>query len=128
MRRLIVLLLLVCLALPLAACGGAQPEIRLTPLDPAATLSPARSESPVRIETVFGPAVPAVLPTPEPTPEFTQADADAPSYVLNTSSRRFHRPDCASVAEMKETNRALFTGSREELIAQGYTPCGRCNP
>ena len=123
MRRMIVLLLLVCLALPLAACGGAQPEIRLTPLDPAATPSPARSESPVRIGTPFGPAVPAVLPTPEP-----QADAEGADYVLNTSSQRFHRPDCASVAEMKDTNRVYFTGSREELIAQGYKPCGRCNP
>ena len=29
---------------------------------------------------------------------------------------------------MSETNRQEYTGSREDLIAQGYTPCGQCDP
>ena len=29
---------------------------------------------------------------------------------------------------MKEENRQAFSGSREELIAQGYSPCGQCKP
>ena len=29
---------------------------------------------------------------------------------------------------MSAANRQEYTGSREDLIAQGYTPCGQCNP
>ncbi|HIT32126.1 MAG TPA: DNA/RNA non-specific endonuclease [Candidatus Enterenecus stercoripullorum] len=49
-------------------------------------------------------------------------------YVLNTSSKRFHLPDCSSVADMNESNRQDYEGARELLIAQGYQPCGNCNP
>lgn len=50
------------------------------------------------------------------------------AYVLNTSSKKFHRPDCASVGQMKDANKREFTGTRDDLMAQGYDPCGRCNP
>ena len=50
------------------------------------------------------------------------------TYILNTSSHKFHYPDCAGVSTMSEKNKATYTGSREDLIAQGYTPCGQCNP
>lgn len=49
-------------------------------------------------------------------------------YILNTSSRRFHQPDCGSVKEMKDSNRETFVGSREELLEMGYQACGRCEP
>jgi len=49
-------------------------------------------------------------------------------YVLNTSSHKFHLPDCSSVASMSDANRQDFVGSREEVVAQGYEPCGRCHP
>lgn len=29
---------------------------------------------------------------------------------------------------MSEANRQTYTGSRDELIAQGYSPCGQCDP
>ena len=29
---------------------------------------------------------------------------------------------------MSESNKETYTGSREDLIAQGYEPCGQCNP
>ena len=50
------------------------------------------------------------------------------SYVLNTSSKKFHRPDCSGAASMSQANRQTYTGSRDELIAQGYSPCGQCDP
>lgn len=50
------------------------------------------------------------------------------TYVLNTGSHKFHRPDCAGINSIKEKNRDTFTGTRAELIAQGYVPCGSCNP
>ena len=49
-------------------------------------------------------------------------------YVLNSGSHKFHNPSCASVRDIKEKNRREYTGSRDDLIVQGYEPCGRCNP
>ena len=50
------------------------------------------------------------------------------TYVLNTNSMRFHRPDCPSVEEMKPQNREETGESRQELLDRGYTPCGQCGP
>ena len=50
------------------------------------------------------------------------------TYILNTNSHKFHYPDCSGVSSMSAANRQEYTGSRENLIAQGYTPCGQCNP
>lgn len=58
----------------------------------------------------------------------TSTDTASAHYVLNTSSKKFHRPDCSSVTQMKNSNKKEFSGSREELISQGYDPCKRCNP
>lgn len=49
-------------------------------------------------------------------------------YVLNIGTKKFHKPDCPSVDKTKEENRRNFLGSREELIIQGYAPCGSCKP
>lgn len=50
------------------------------------------------------------------------------SYVLNTNSHKFHRPDCTGISDMKESARQNYKGTRENLIAQGYAPCGKCKP
>ena len=50
------------------------------------------------------------------------------SYVLNTRNKKFHLPTCSSVADMSESNREDYAGSREKLIQEGYSPCGRCKP
>lgn len=50
------------------------------------------------------------------------------SYILNTNSHKFHTPDCPGVKDISESNRETFTGSRDQLIQQGYEPCGRCKP
>ena len=52
----------------------------------------------------------------------------AAAYVLNTSSKKFHAPDCSSVDSIKAGNRDDWQGSREDLVAQGYQPCGACRP
>lgn len=49
-------------------------------------------------------------------------------YILNTGSRKFHLPACSSVESMKEDNKEIFHGSRDDLIAEGYEPCKNCNP
>ena len=60
--------------------------------------------------------------------EQTKSASEPEYYVLNTNSKKFHRPDCGSVAQIKEKNYAESRESREEIIKKGYDPCKRCNP
>lgn len=53
---------------------------------------------------------------------------DSRDYLLNTNSRKFHYPSCGSGQRTKASNRMDFHGTREELIAMGYSPCGNCDP
>lgn len=50
------------------------------------------------------------------------------SYVLNKRSKKFHHPECPGIKNMSLKNREEFTGTRNALIAQGYSPCGICKP
>ena len=58
----------------------------------------------------------------------TDSTAAKQTYILNTNSRKFHRLDCSSASQISDANREEYTGTREELIEQGYTPCGYCKP
>ena len=60
--------------------------------------------------------------------ETREPAGDLNTYVLNTASRRFHKPGCASVEKMAEKNKETVTASRDDLIAQGFAPCTRCRP
>lgn len=50
------------------------------------------------------------------------------TYILNTNTKKFHYPSCSSVKQMSEKNKQTYTGSRDDLISQGYDPCKKCNP
>lgn len=52
-------------------------------------------------------------------------DSNAPTYVLNIKTKKFHYPSCSS---LPTENRMDTDASREEVMAQGYVPCKRCNP
>ena len=56
------------------------------------------------------------------------SSATVQTYILNTNSKKFHLPSCTSVTQMKAANRQEFTGTRDEVIADGYEPCKNCNP
>lgn len=71
----------------------------------------------------------------ETEPAQTEAPNDEPvqpsagtDYVLNTNTKKFHYPSCSSVKKMSEKNKALYTGTRDEVIAMGYSSCGNCHP
>lgn len=49
-------------------------------------------------------------------------------YILNTSTKKIHLPNCKSVKQMKDKNKKSTTESKASLLSQGYTPCGNCNP
>ncbi len=46
-------------------------------------------------------------------------------YIGNKNSKVFHLPTCGSLPS--EKNRIYFT-SRDEALANGYKPCGQCQP
>lgn len=73
-----------------------------------------------------------VTPTPSTEPEkqepVTGSEASQADYILNTNTKKFHYPTCSSVNDMKEKNKQEFFGTRDETIALGYSPCGRCKP
>lgn len=58
----------------------------------------------------------------------TSYEGEEITYILNTSSKKFHTEDCASAANMKQSNRSEITCTRQELIDLGYSPAGCCDP
>ena len=74
------------------------------------------------VETVTPKPTPAPTPTPDP------PQANTSTYILNTNTHKFHYPSCSSVNQMNESNKREYTGTRDEIIAMGYDPCGRCHP
>ena len=72
--------------------------------------------------------LPVVIPEPSEEPEPTEEPAPVFDYILNTNTKRFHWPDCKSVLDIYPQNMQPFTGTRDEVIAMGYTPCGNCKP
>lgn len=50
------------------------------------------------------------------------------TYVLNTNTKKFHRQTCSSISRIKDANRKEFDGTKEQLQADGYSPCKNCNP
>lgn len=134
--------------------GGCGSETEMAPTEPSAVIATVTQETeapttvPVEesttastteattVPTTEATTVPTTEPTTEPATEPTTAPATEPiatekegiNYVLNTNSRKFHYPSCSSADDIKASNRRDVVATREELIAQGYKPCGRCHP
>ena len=54
-------------------------------------------------------------------------DRDAEgTFILNTSSKKIHEPDCEGVQDMSPRNREEFTGSIAEAERLGYNLCPQC--
>ena len=106
-----------------------EPVSKLS-LSPAATLEPATKSMPTVEPTPTPTPTPTPVPTAEPTPTPVPTPAPAPvyTYVLNTHTMKFHYPDCSSVEDIKASNKAFYEGTRDEVIARGFDPCGRCHP
>ncbi len=66
-------------------------------------------------------------PTPDDETEMPDENTEV-TYILNISSKKFHKPTCSGATSMKDDNRADYYGTRDEAIADGYSPCGTCKP
>ena len=79
----------------------------------------------IKIDYKTGESYLIAKPTEATTNESEKNEA---TYILNTSSKKFHYPDCSSVGRMSEKNKKEFNGNRSELISDGYEPCKNCKP
>lgn len=59
--------------------------------------------------------------------ELPDNDSDT-EYILNTNSKKFHTTDCSGAKNISPKNKTRYKGDRDELISQGYSPCGTCDP
>ncbi|MBQ9197516.1 MAG: hypothetical protein IJ157_09805 [Clostridia bacterium] len=50
------------------------------------------------------------------------------TYVINTKTKKFHLTNCITTLAIHSSNRKHSTLSPQELIANGYSPCGQCKP
>lgn len=112
---------------------------------PTPTAQPTATPSPSPYPTPTAEPTPTPAPSPTPEPKADQPSAGenadpsdaysnpdqqqtAATYVLNTSTMKFHRPGCRDVKKISPGNYAEFEGTRDEAEAKGYSPCGHCNP
>ncbi len=61
-------------------------------------------------------------------PAESSTDTDGKlTFIVNTSSKKYHRPDCRGVGTMSEENKkTVYVHSESELWAKGYAACGIC--
>lgn len=86
--------------------------------EPTGSSNTSIESTPVATETIEA----TVAPTEAPTQE---AQKVSTTYILNTSSKKFHRLSCSS---LPTKNRKDTEMSRDEIISKGYVPCKKCNP
>lgn len=92
---------------------------------PTSGQMPAQAEPSVS-ESAAEPAEPQA-PAPQE-PSVSQEEPQEITYILNTSTKKFHYPYCKSVKQMNDKNKKEYTGSRDEVISQGFVPCKNCDP
>ncbi len=50
------------------------------------------------------------------------------TYIVNLNTKKFHTEDCPAVQKIKADNKKSYTGYRDNLVNNGYEPCGQCKP
>ena len=115
------------------AMAGQTPSI--PPTSPQEEI-PEEDDPPVIGESQAVPSPAATVPEAQTGSESTGQGGDllgsenntaAATYVLNTNSMKFHHANCRYASRISPENYRTCS-SREEAIAQGFIPCGVCNP
>lgn len=60
------------------------------------------------------------------TEEETELEIITHEYVINYNTGKFHMPSCYTIRD--SNNIGTYTGTKEELIEQGYEACKKCKP
>lgn len=105
----------------------ALPQPAVVTTVPSVSTTPSTAPPATRPDDVTQDTRETVASSEPETADTTQSDSVA-DYVVNRNSMKFHFPDCPSVEKMKESNREFFTGTRQELLDRGCSPCGSCKP
>ena len=102
-------------------CYNVQPDI---------TINYATGESKFGVPTTTIQIVEQPKEEPTQKPESTESvqDTNTNTYILNKNTKKFHYSSCGSASRISEKNKGTYTGARDELISQGYSPCGNCEP
>lgn len=111
MKRIICGLLVFCLLLPALAFAASSQKLQAI-YDSVDTLN---VEELVALQDYVNAKIDAS----------SAVNTDETTYVLNKNTKKFHY---ASAKSIKDKNRTTYTGSRDEVIANGYQPCKKCNP
>lgn len=127
---------LVCGLLAFTTAGSHSSSQKLDSTTTTAISTTATTEATTKATTTTAETTtvaPTEAPTDPPAPVQEEVPAEQPAantftYVINTNSGKFHYPNCSSAKKISDENRSEYTGTRDELIAQGYDPCERCNP
>lgn len=110
----------------------AEPESKTSIIEAVAALSPHETTAEAAETTEKATEKKTEKVTEKKTEKVTEKKTAAPSaqktYVLNKSTLKFHLPSCSSCSKIKAENKGSYTGSRDDLISQGYSPCGNCHP
>lgn len=118
------------------ACGSSKDKVKTTPTKAVKVEQKAVEEKKVSKPTEIqqqqqeerhkpqAQKTEAVNPTTTvPTKQVVQQG----TYVANIKTGKIHTAACASVAKMKNSNKAFITGI-DAARSSGYSPCSRCRP
>lgn len=65
--------------------------------------------------------------TPEDVEEMA-IEGNVETFIINQKTNKFHLENCSSVEKMNEDNKVTYIGYAEDLILEGFDPCGICKP
>ncbi|MCR5249228.1 MAG: hypothetical protein K6E50_01330 [Lachnospiraceae bacterium] len=101
------------------------------PNKPTPTPTPTPAPTPTVTPRPTATPTPTPAPTSTPTPTYEaqrQTNVQYYSFILNTNTKKVHVDGCSSVSRMKESNKKYYYGTIQDLVNNGYTPCGNCHP
>lgn len=92
----------------------------------AATQPVTEDGRPSAVHITRSPTDGARVSTVSPSGESPSETAQS-AYTASSKAEKFHLPSCSAAGRISEENRVWFS-SRDEAIAEGYSPCSMCEP
>lgn len=102
-------------------CYNVQPGVKID-------YTTGRSRSAESNKETTKKVVAAPVETTKKVVEETKKPISYNTYVYSVNSDKFHYPSCRYAKQIKTENYCEYTGSRQDMINKGYTPCKNCSP
>ena len=119
------------------ACSATNPKDEFSQTERTLTVTESVSKQVTETATTTEPPTesPTLPPTETPTPVSTEPPAPVAAeqnnlveYWINTDSGKFHYSNCQTIKNEDDPHWDKRWCDRQELIAEGYSPCGICEP